>query len=93
MKGLFLFCISIYNAFKEAKEEMIIYLIKSGVSVNEKDKESGSTPLHYACEYGHINIVELLLRCGADINAINNQNNTSLLVAITNGNLEITKYL
>lgn len=32
----------------------------------------GSTPLHCATWKGHLNVVELLLRCGADVNARNN---------------------
>ena len=47
------------QAVKEKDLETIELLIKKGVDVNSKDK-SGYTPLHWAAEYGHKKIVELL---------------------------------
>lgn len=71
----------IHKAAQKTKEEMIIFLIESGVSVDERDN-CGSTPLHYACGYGYINIIKLLLRYGADTTAFNSYNYTALLACI-----------
>jgi len=41
----------------------------------------GSTPLHLACENGHIGVTKLLLEKGADVNASNNYGSTPLHLA------------
>ncbi len=51
-------------------KEIIRQLIKEGVNVNCKDSY-GNTPLMYASEYGCINVVEMLVKAGADVNARN----------------------
>ena len=43
-------------------------LLDKGANVNAKDNE-GFTPLHQAAEWGHIEIVELLIASGAYVNA------------------------
>ena len=43
-------------------------LFEYGAKVNVTN-DKGFTPLHRACYSGHLNIVEWLLNCGADINA------------------------
>lgn len=42
---------------------------------------------------GHINLVELLLRHGADINAKDNDGTSVLMYACSSGSLELVKYL
>ncbi len=44
-------------------------LLANGADVNAKDKGAGRTPLHYAAEQNHREMVELLLARGADVNA------------------------
>ncbi|CAN0922603.1 Acyl-CoA-binding domain-containing protein 2 [Linum grandiflorum] len=51
------------------------------VSVNLKDSE-GRTPLHWAVDRGHLNIVELLVEQNADINAKDNEGQTALHYAV-----------
>ena len=34
--------------------------------------QDGSTPLHYACDGGHVKVVEMLLKHGADAEAKDN---------------------
>jgi len=51
------------NDTKKLKE-----LVKAGVNVNARN-ECGWTPLHYAVGGGHLEIVKLLLKSGADVNA------------------------
>ena len=46
--------------------EAVRQLITAGVDVN-KHGEHGYTPLHYACEAGNRDIVELLIESGADL--------------------------
>lgn len=51
----------------------------------ESNTSDGWTPLHLAAQHGHVAIIDLLLRAGADVNvrAANTLASTPLLVAIT----------
>lgn len=68
-------------------------LIKNGIDVNMLDLKNGYTALHYAAEYGHLTIAELLLANGADVHAKNNQGQTPLHCAIYSKSEEIISFL
>lgn len=51
----------IHYAAQEGKEEVIAYLIKNGVKVDESDI-FGGTPLYYACINNNIQVARLLLK-------------------------------
>jgi len=55
----------------------VISAIAAGEDINARN-EAGNTPLHYACERGYTEIVNLLLNSGADVNAQNNGGHTPL---------------
>lgn len=57
-------------------------LAKAGADVNSKDSESGNTPLHYAARHGKAAIAKWLLSNKADIEAVNHDGDTPLLLAI-----------
>ncbi|KAL1259509.1 hypothetical protein QQF64_010086, partial [Cirrhinus molitorella] len=60
--------------------EMVSFLIESGCDVNAQSY-SGNTALHSACGRGHIEIVRVLLKNGADSSLKNNHNDTAIMVA------------
>ncbi|XP_050988128.1 B-cell lymphoma 3 protein homolog isoform X1 [Labeo rohita] len=60
--------------------DMVIFLIESGCDVNAQSY-SGNTALHSACGRGHIEIVRVLLKNGADSSVKNNHNDTAIMVA------------
>ncbi|XP_016142825.1 B-cell lymphoma 3 protein homolog isoform X2 [Sinocyclocheilus grahami] len=60
--------------------DMVIFLIESGCDVNTQSY-SGNTALHSACGRGHIEIVRVLLKNGADSSLKNNHNDTAIMVA------------
>eukprot|EP00897_Mesotaenium_endlicherianum_P000800 jgi/Mesen1/10720/ME000090S10177 len=54
---------------------------------------SRSTPLHFAAAGGHLEIVNALLECGADINARNNGGQTALMHACRLGHVQVVQSL
>jgi len=48
--------------------EIVEYLAQNGANVNYKD-EDGWTPLHWAVQNGHLDIVKILIKYKADVNA------------------------
>jgi ankyrin repeat protein len=65
--------------------------LADGADVNTKNV-LGYTPLHFAAEQGHNEIVELLIANGADVNARNQWGRTPLHQA-ANGHNEIAELL
>jgi hypothetical protein len=52
---------ALHTAAKQGSLEMARFLIERGFLASAVDHK-GATPLHLACEYGHIEFVELMLR-------------------------------
>jgi RNA polymerase sigma factor (sigma-70 family) len=63
--------------------------------VNARSLEIKSTPLHFAAHRGHLDIVRLLIKSGADVNASedNSSNSQPLHWAATGGYLEVVRLL
>ncbi len=55
-------------------------LVEFGANVNKKDG-LGSTALHHAASEGYIDIVKFLLRCNADVRALNREQQMPMDVA------------
>ena len=51
------------------------------------------TPLHLACEHGHLTMVEQLVEQGFDINALNEDRRTPLHKASANGHHTVIEFL
>jgi len=60
--------------------------------VNVKGK-SGSTPLHFASEGGHFQVVKILIEKGAKVNIKNDSDRTPLVAPIYKGHKEIVELL
>lgn len=68
-------------------------LLRHGVNVNFCDL-SGNTALHYACAYGWINVVKVLVEdANADINRLNEWKSSPTIVAMLKGHFGIVDYL
>lgn len=50
----------------EIIKKVIGILLKNNVGVNDKDMESGRTPLHYAARFSNVTVVRMLLDAGAE---------------------------
>lgn len=77
-----------YEAFikevRSGNQENVELYIKSGINVNEKDKNH-DTVLMLAAVNGHTEISQVLIKSGADVNAISTDGNTALLYASIKG--------
>ena len=82
------------GCFDEAEEELakganINYQIRID-SVYYKKQE---TPLHWAARIGRMDIVQFLVRCGADLELLDAEDKTPLMLAKENQREEIIKHL
>lgn len=87
----------LFKACKNGSFETVYKILISTNSnvehlVNQRDNQD-NTPLIWASTKGHLEIVELLLSKGADINAQDKDGYTSLLCATMKGNEEIARLL
>lgn len=74
----------LYKACQMNDIKKIKKILDSGVDINCKDYDTGSTPLHWACSKTQQHAIRLLVDRGADVNAKNNRGNTPLHVLIIN---------
>jgi ankyrin repeat protein len=91
------------DAASKGKTRTIGVLLKSGVDVNIQDSRglpTNRTALMHAAESGHLEVVELLIKAGARINAIDKGfpadcpgGNTALLLSIQKGHVQIANRL
>ena len=58
----------LHVASQDGDVEEVARLLAAGFGPNEFD-DLGKTPLHYAAERGHLDVMKLLLASGADVNA------------------------
>ena len=74
---------TIHSAFRWNKPiEEIEILLTSAQAVNIVDPNNGNAPIHIAAQNGHNDLVKLLIRKKADLNAKNAKGNTGLHMAI-----------
>jgi ankyrin repeat protein len=75
----------------DSPQQMEAYVLaQKNVRVRDKD---GETLLHYAANKGYLPIVELLVKKGADVNALDNAKRTPLHEAMSYHAYEVAKFL
>ncbi|CAL8113048.1 unnamed protein product [Orchesella dallaii] len=67
-------------------------LLEFGGDVNGEN-DDGDTPLHLACQYGHVDIVGLLIDEGASLVQLNKQNEPAILKAANNNQVEVLQHI
>lgn len=60
--------------------------------VNVRAKQHGQTALMLAVSHGRLDMVQMLLEAGADINIQDEDGSTALMCAAEHGHIEIVKY-
>ncbi len=68
-------------------------LFKYGVHADPKNYEGGDRPLHKAAQYGSVEIIEILLTHGAQLNPQGSDGYTALHYASTQGETNVIKLL
>ena len=79
------FCLLHWNA-KDGNAEIVQKLVDKGANLEIKDRENGSTPLLWACQNGHTNVVKILLQNDANVFATSFCKKTALHFASQSGN-------
>jgi len=86
--------IAAYKGYKEIVATLLDYASSYRLSwVNEKEYVFNDTPLHKASINGHADVVELLLKHGAYVNATSFYGSTPLHYAAYNGHANVVKLL
>uniref|UniRef100_A0A3P8S6C0 Oxysterol-binding protein n=1 Tax=Amphiprion percula TaxID=161767 RepID=A0A3P8S6C0_AMPPE len=89
---------------KDTLEDQLLFYAQEGnvarrvfifisLTVARSKTSPGWTPLHLACNFGHRDVVEELLKTGADVNLQNNMGDTPLHKAAATGRKEIVLLL
>lgn len=70
-----------FVAVRDGQDEIVRLLIARGVDVNAPvERLYGRGPLYFAAEYGHVDIVQVLLDAGARIDAVESHGQSALWV-------------
>ena len=84
---------ALHVACQSGAVEAVQYLVSEcRFSVNHPCQSSLLKPLHIASKEGHIKVVRYLVSFGADVNAIDKSNRTSLHLAAASGKPEVVQY-
>uniref|UniRef100_A0A8C3JCS2 Palmitoyltransferase n=1 Tax=Calidris pygmaea TaxID=425635 RepID=A0A8C3JCS2_9CHAR len=75
------------------RQELVKYYISKGAIVDQLGGDLNSTPLHWAIRQGHLPMVMLLLKCGADPSLIDGEGYSSIHLAVLFQHMPIVAYL
>ena len=89
--------LSCWNGRKEVVEYIVdkcpASVEQTGTVTIYGKRVEGATPLWFATVQGHLDIVKMLVKRGANVNSKTNTNSTALQAACYHGHYEIVKYL
>ncbi|KAK3583275.1 hypothetical protein CHS0354_011162 [Potamilus streckersoni] len=70
-----------WSSYRVFGYDPVRLLLTFGANVNKRDKISGNTPLHWACQTGNTVVIKMLIEAGANLDALNNKQETALDIA------------
>uniref|UniRef100_A0A8C5P5W4 KN motif and ankyrin repeat domains 1 n=1 Tax=Leptobrachium leishanense TaxID=445787 RepID=A0A8C5P5W4_9ANUR len=80
-------------AVEAPKDMRVVEELFGSGDVNAKASQAGQTALMLAVSHGRIDMVRVLLACGADVNIQDDEGSTALMCASEHGHVEIVKLL
>lgn len=83
----------LYYATSFGLVPVVEHLLANGADVNEPGGRAGGTPLHGACWRSHPDLVRLLLRSGADFEALNEHNMSALEILSLTGDETVRRVI
>ncbi len=83
----------IHSAAEAGDVARVSEILTSKPDLVSVKNENGLTPTHLAARRGHVEVVELLLDHGADLEETDNRGFTALLYAASSGNLDLVRFL
>ena len=84
-----------YNLFLASEKgypNEVLRLLNKGANINA-DLGNGVTPLMYAVQGGHFEVVKILVLNGADLNKMPENGNTALITAVLQDSIDIAEFL
>jgi ankyrin repeat protein len=78
------------KAVQESHAPVAQFLLQHDVNV---DADVEGVPLHVAAQNGDLQMAQLLVEQGANINAVTEQGKTALMFAVESGNIRLVKHL
>ncbi len=79
---------------KSGDNVKLLQLLSLGYSVNQRFPEAdGGTPLHVAASEGLSLTAHILIQAGAELDTLDDEQNSPLMLACIKGRVEVTRYL
>lgn len=88
-KGVPMLCLAIRHKHLDA----INYLIELGADINAISEDRHNSPLMDAASNGFLEAIKLLVSEGADLECLSKNGQTALVLAVGNGDEEVSNYL
>lgn len=83
-----------YVPVKSGDNVKMMQLLSLGYSPNQRFPEAeGGTPLHVAATEGHVLTMHILVQAGAELDTLDEEQNTALMLACIKGKSECVRYL
>ncbi|XP_001604667.2 histone-lysine N-methyltransferase EHMT2 isoform X1 [Nasonia vitripennis] len=86
--------ISLYNAAKNGELQKLVNVLANGFNANHTFKEQGHrTGLHVAADKGFLACVHVLVQAGAQVDVLDRNQLSPLMLAAANGKADVVRYL
>lgn len=83
----------LHIAAQEGHNACIFELLSAGAPIDWRSPVGGASALMFACQAGHDNSVDLLLRARADTDVLNHDGNSALFICCEHGHVECARWM